>query len=62
MEESNSNSNFNKKRAEGRDKNDFPKKELQLKKRPRANPTSTISFVQVIVHYIRKWRVLLLFH
>ncbi|KAK4778034.1 hypothetical protein SAY87_018221 [Trapa incisa] len=39
---------FNKKRAEGRDGNGLPKKELQLKKRPRANPVSTISYVQIL--------------
>lgn len=39
---------FNRKRAEGRDRSDGPRKELQLKKRPRANPVSTISYVQIL--------------
>ncbi|XP_061374803.1 tRNAse Z TRZ4, mitochondrial isoform X2 [Gastrolobium bilobum] len=38
---------FNKKRAEGRDKNDFPKKHLQLKSR-KLNPINTISYVQIL--------------
>ena len=37
---------FNKRRAEGRDKNDLPKKNLQLKVR-KLNPINTISYVQV---------------
>ncbi|KAI4331432.1 hypothetical protein MLD38_029622 [Melastoma candidum] len=39
---------FNRKRAEGRDKGDGPRKELSLKKRPRANPVSTIAYVQIL--------------
>ncbi|KAK4790130.1 hypothetical protein SAY86_017434 [Trapa natans] len=39
---------FNKKRAQGREGSGLPKKELQLKKRPRANPVSTISYVQIL--------------
>lgn len=38
---------FNKRRAEGKDKNDRPKKNLQLKSRT-LNPTNTIAYVQVI--------------
>ncbi|KAI3411546.1 Ribonuclease Z [Psidium guajava] len=41
-------SGFNRKRAEGRDRSDGPRKELQLKKRPKANPVSTISYVQIL--------------
>ena len=37
---------FNKRRAEGRDKTDLPKKNLQLKVR-KLNPANTISYVQV---------------
>lgn len=37
---------FNKRRAEGRDKNDKPHKNLQLKVR-KLNPVNTISYVQV---------------
>lgn len=37
---------FNKRRAEGRDKSDLPKKNLQLKVR-KLNPANTISYVQV---------------
>ncbi|KAI6671887.1 hypothetical protein NL676_006772 [Syzygium grande] len=39
---------FNRQRAEGRDRREGPRKELQLKKRPRANPVSTISYVQIL--------------
>ncbi|KAF8027580.1 hypothetical protein BT93_E0480 [Corymbia citriodora subsp. variegata] len=39
---------FNRKRAEGRDRSDGSRKELQLKKRPKANPVSTISYVQIL--------------
>lgn len=38
---------FNKRRAEGRDKSDRPKKNPQLKER-KLNPTNTIAYVQVI--------------
>ncbi|KAJ1394656.1 tRNase Z endonuclease, partial [Sesbania bispinosa] len=38
---------FNKRRAEGRDQNDLPKKNLQLKTR-KLNPVNTISFVQIL--------------
>ncbi|KAL4039277.1 hypothetical protein IC575_002928 [Cucumis melo] len=38
---------FNKKRAEGRDKTDLPKKNLQLKVR-KLNPVNTISYVQIL--------------
>ncbi|XP_030526385.1 tRNAse Z TRZ4, mitochondrial isoform X2 [Rhodamnia argentea] len=41
-------SGFNRKRAEGRDRSDGPRKDLQLKKRPKANPVSTISYVQIL--------------
>lgn len=37
---------FNKRRAEGRDKGDFPKRNLQLKVR-KLNPINTISYLQV---------------
>lgn len=37
---------FNKRRAEGKDKTDLPKKNLQLKVR-RLNPANTISYLQV---------------
>jgi ribonuclease Z len=40
-------SGFNKRRAEGTDKTDFPKKNLQLKVR-KLNPINTISYVQVL--------------
>lgn len=40
------NSGFNRKRAEGRDDSDRPKKNLQLKAR-KLNPANTISYVQV---------------
>lgn len=48
MEDSDSDSvfGFNKRRAEGRDKTDQPKKTLQLKVR-KLNPVNTISYVQV---------------
>lgn len=50
MEESDKGSSFgfNKRRAEGKDKDDRGKKNLQLKVR-RLNPTNTISYVQVII-------------
>ncbi|KAK4349944.1 hypothetical protein RND71_029257 [Anisodus tanguticus] len=38
---------FNKRRAEGKDKNDGPKKNLQLKVR-KLNPVNTISYVQIL--------------
>ncbi|GKV16213.1 hypothetical protein SLEP1_g26888 [Rubroshorea leprosula] len=38
---------FNKRRAEGKDKNDRPKKNLQLKSRT-LNPTNTIAYVQIL--------------
>ncbi|KAI4329227.1 hypothetical protein L6164_021514 [Bauhinia variegata] len=38
---------FNKRRAEGRDKSDIPKKNLQLKVR-KLNPVNTISYVQIL--------------
>ena len=38
---------FNKRRAEGQDKSDRPKKNPQLKER-KLNPTNTIAYVQVI--------------
>ncbi|KAJ4957592.1 hypothetical protein NE237_024703 [Protea cynaroides] len=38
---------FNKRRVEGRDKNDKPKKDLQLKVR-KLNPVNTISYVQIL--------------
>ncbi|KGN45397.1 tRNase Z TRZ3, mitochondrial [Cucumis sativus] len=38
---------FNKRRAEGRDKTDLPKKNLQLKVR-KLNPANTISYVQIL--------------
>lgn len=38
---------FNKRRAEGRDKSDLPKKNLQLKVR-KLNPANTISYVQIL--------------
>ncbi|XP_059640695.1 tRNase Z TRZ3, mitochondrial-like [Cornus florida] len=38
---------FNKRRAEGRDKSDQPKKNLQLKAR-KLNPVNTISYVQIM--------------
>uniref|UniRef100_A0A2N9IXI7 ribonuclease Z n=1 Tax=Fagus sylvatica TaxID=28930 RepID=A0A2N9IXI7_FAGSY len=38
---------FNKRRAEGRDKNDRPHKNLQLKSR-KLNPVNTISYVQIL--------------
>lgn len=41
------NPGFNKRRAEGTDKADFPKKNLQLKVR-KLNPINTISYVQVL--------------
>ncbi|KAL5056956.1 hypothetical protein RYX36_028560 [Vicia faba] len=41
------NPGFNKRRAEGTDKTDFPKKNLQLKVR-KLNPINTISYVQVL--------------
>ncbi|GAU10965.1 hypothetical protein TSUD_112590 [Trifolium subterraneum] len=40
-------SGFNKRRAEGTDKTDFPKKNLQLKVR-KLNPINTISYVQIL--------------
>ena len=39
---------FNKRRAEGLDKNDKPKKTLHLKTRE-LNPTNTICYVQVYI-------------
>ncbi|KAF2323437.1 hypothetical protein GH714_035450 [Hevea brasiliensis] len=39
---------FNKRRAEGRDKSDKPKRNLQLKTR-KLNPTNTISYVQLVI-------------
>ena len=52
VEERNSNSNsnsvgFNKRRAEGRDKSDASKKNLQLKLR-KLNPVNTISYLQIL--------------
>uniref|UniRef100_A0A2P2K614 ribonuclease Z n=1 Tax=Rhizophora mucronata TaxID=61149 RepID=A0A2P2K614_RHIMU len=50
MEESGNESaevRFNKRRAEGRDKNDTSKRNLQLKVR-KLNPTNTISYVQIL--------------
>ena len=41
---------FNKRRAEGRDKNDRPHKNLQLKSR-KLNPVNTISYVQVFFFF-----------
>ncbi|KAF4360997.1 hypothetical protein F8388_016806 [Cannabis sativa] len=45
MEGSNESSGFNKRRAEGRDKDDKPKKSLQLKTR-KLNPSNTICYLQ----------------
>uniref|UniRef100_A0A0V0H780 Putative ovule protein n=1 Tax=Solanum chacoense TaxID=4108 RepID=A0A0V0H780_SOLCH len=52
MEESSSSAiaesvGFNKRRAEGKDKNDGPRKNLQLKVR-KLNPVNTISYVQIL--------------
>ncbi|MCD7453414.1 tRNAse Z trz4, mitochondrial [Datura stramonium] len=51
MEESSSSTaesvGFNKRRAEGKDKNDGPRKNLQLKVR-KLNPVNTISYVQIL--------------
>ncbi|GAV77562.1 Lactamase_B_2 domain-containing protein/Lactamase_B_4 domain-containing protein [Cephalotus follicularis] len=47
MEETESTFGYNKRRAEGKDKSDIPKKNLQLKVR-RLNPTNTISYVQIL--------------
>lgn len=44
--DSSSSFGFNKRRAEGRDKSDRPKKNPQLKER-KLNPTNTIAYVQV---------------
>ena len=41
---------FNKRRAEGKDKSDRPKKNPRLKER-KLNPTNTIAYVQVIFLY-----------
>ncbi|KAF7814244.1 tRNase Z TRZ3, mitochondrial-like [Senna tora] len=46
MEETDS-GGFNKRRAEGRDKSDLPKRNLQLKVR-KINPINTISYVQIL--------------
>ncbi|XP_030494096.2 tRNase Z TRZ3, mitochondrial isoform X1 [Cannabis sativa] len=47
MEGSNESSGFNKRRAEGRDKDDKPKKSLQLKSR-KLNPSNTICYLQIL--------------
>ncbi|MED6208935.1 hypothetical protein PIB30_049775 [Stylosanthes scabra] len=46
LEEENKNAGFNKKRAEGRDRNDAPKN-LQLKLR-KLNPVNTIAYLQIL--------------
>lgn len=49
-------SSFNKRRAEGRDSGDAPRKNLQLKVR-KLNPINTISYVQVS-HFLSKFSFL----
>lgn len=48
---------FNKRRAEGQDNIDRPKKNLQLKER-RLNPTNTIAYVQVTFFFFPSFEIL----